>query len=212
MAGYISDETELDNIPDETIPVKNRFSVLMVDAMELENSPDAEDSVKDNFSVKLGEASDHIPKSKIVDTSKEQMSAKSAPVNNPKGRHLLGESRDLKKYTEDPLAGQPSFFSGQFLPSIGDVYNHFRELKRMNDKRGEDGKFKKSVYDAMKETAEDVEKVWAKGPYPHISTRGIIKKIDAIHTRNRNLHKNIGRVGQQFRDKEDKERKYYKNV
>ena len=77
--------------------------------MELENSPDAEDSVKDNFSVKLGEASDHIPKSKIVDTSKEQMSAKSAPVNNPKGRHLLGESRDLKKYTENSLAGQPSF-------------------------------------------------------------------------------------------------------
>ena len=107
-----------------------------------------------------------------ADTSKHENMMKEQP-HNLKGRMLPAEQRITKKDTDDPFLGQPESFSHQFLPSIGDVLNHVRAKQMKDQQRGEDGKFSKTVYEANRETAEDVIKIWGKGPFPHISSKGI---------------------------------------
>ena len=93
--------------------------------------------------------------------------------HNLKGRLLPAEQRITKKDTDDPFLVQPESFSHQFLPSTGAVLNDVRDKQMKNQQRDKDGKFSNTVYEANRETAKDVIKIWGKGPFPHISSKGI---------------------------------------
>ena len=72
-----------------------------------------------------------------------------------------------------------------------------------DQQRGEDGKFSKTVYEANRETAEDVIKIWGKGPFPHISSKGIEKKILSFQKSHKSIMKNTNKPSQNYRTKED---------
>ena len=103
--------------------------------------------------------------------------------NQPKGCLETGESRTSKSDTNDPFVGQPKLFLDKYLPSQKDVFNHFRAINMSSEQR-ESGMYRKTNKEAMRDTAESVEYVWSKGPFPHISKAGIIKKIEKIHNTN----------------------------
>ena len=146
-----------------------------------------------------------------ADTSKHENMMKEQP-HNLKGRMLPAEQRITKKDTDDPFLGQPESFSHQFLPSIGDVLNHVRAKQMKDQQRGEDRKFSKTVYEANRETAEDVIKIWGKGPFPHISSKGIEKKILKFQESHKGIMKNRNKPSQNYRTKEDEAKTEYKNL
>ena len=126
---------------------------------------------------------------------------KSGPNNQPKGRLEVEETRTSKNDTKDPYVGQPRLFSDQYIPSNKDVFNHFRAVNISSKQRAETGKYKSTNRDSFLETAASVEAVWSKGPFPHISTEGVVKKIEKIHATNKSLHKDKqgGRAVQEAR-------------
>ena len=111
-------------------------------------------------------------------------------------------TRTTKNITKDPFVGQPKLFSDQFLPSNKEVFNHFRAVNISSQQRADTGEYKKTNRDSFKETAEKVEAVWSKGPFPHISKEGIIKKIEKIRDTNIRLHKDKYHVGERYRKRE----------
>ena len=127
---------------------------------------------------------------------------KSGPNNQPKGRLEVEETRTSKNDTKDPFVGQPRLFSDQYLPSNKDVFNHFRAVNISSKQRAETGKYKSTNRDSFLETAASGEAVWSKGPFPHISTEGVVKKIEKIHATNKSLHKHKNIMGERYRKRE----------
>ena len=121
-------------------------------------------------------------------------------VRNSKGR--LNHSKVKRGDVEDPFTGKADFFSGNFLPSEGEVFNHFRLTQLNSELKGEDGKYKSSTRVSLMSTAEAVGKVWCKGPYPTISVEGIIKRIQKTQLDVQDLHRNITKSTAGTRSKE----------
>ena len=72
----------------------------------------------------------------------------------------------------------------------------------MSSEQRENGVYRKTNKEAMRDTAESVIHVWSKGPFPHISKAGIIKKIEKIHNTNRTLHKHKNMANERSRIRE----------
>ena len=122
-------------------------------------------------------------------------------VHNPNGRLILGETKVRRGDLDDPFIGKPDYFSEHFLPSEREVYNHFRLTQLNSEQRCSDGKYKSIARVSMLATAEAVQKVWCKGPYPTISKEGIVKRIEKTQADNRYLHKSIAKTAAGVRAK-----------
>ena len=114
-------------------------------------------------------------------------------VKNSKGRLVSGEKSIRRGDLDDPFVGKPGYVSGNFLPSEGEVFNHFRLVQLSSEQKGEDGRYKSSSRASMLATAEALGEVWCKGPYPTISREGIVKRIEKTQADVRNLHRNISK-------------------
>ena len=125
---------------------------------------------------------------------------------------MPAEQRITKKDTDDPFLGQPESFSHQFLPSTGAVLNDVRDKQMKNQQRDKDGKFSNTVYEANRETAKDVIKIWGKGPFPHISSKGIEKKILSFQESHKCIMKNRNKPSQNYRTKEDQAKTEYNKL
>ena len=132
--------------------------------------------------------------------------------HNPKGRLLPNEQRLTKKDTEDPFLGQPRLFSNQFLPLTGAVLNHSRVLQLRNQQRKEDGKFIQVKYEANKQTVKDVIRVWEKGPFPTILSKGIEKRILNLQKNHQSLLKHKNMAFQSYRVKEEQAKTEYQKL
>ena len=109
-------------------------------------------------------------------------------------------TRTTKNITKDPFVGQPKLFSDQFLPSN----NFFLSTSVPSTLAASSEQTLASTRRLIK---GDCREGWSKGPFPHISKEGIIKKIEKIRDTNIRLHNYNYYVGVRYRKREQEVQK-----